>query len=240
MDEERAGLAGELGWLLAGERQRRGMSQAELARRAGLPQQQVSRFESGRRTVTSTVADRLFGELGLRLRVAAEAAGGGLDAEIEKVRADLSGRQNMVLADLRLLSTRHQPRFTCLFDGEGAALLQGVPVAARRLDLLVAEGDLDGLAGWVERVGLRRYDERSREFGWGDPDPRTPGPLRWGNGLVELAVRLVAELPPPVLVTVPGFGAGEEHRAAVRALPAVEADFPAVARVLSRLRAAGR
>ncbi|BCJ72149.1 hypothetical protein CS0771_16930 [Catellatospora sp. IY07-71] len=238
MDEERAGLAGELGWLLAGERQRRGMSQAELARRVGLPQQQVSRFESGRRTVTSTVADRLFGELGLQLRVAVEAAGSGLDAEIEKVRAGLSGRQNMVLADLRLLSTRHRPGFAYLLDGEGAALLQGVPVVARRLDLLVAEGEVDALAEWVRRVGLRRYDERSGELGWGDPDPRAAGPLRWGNGLVELAVRLVAELPPPVLVTVPGFGAGEEHRAAVRALPEVEADFPVVARVLSRLRAA--
>jgi hypothetical protein len=170
--------------------------------------------------------------------VAVEAAGSGLDAEIEKVRADLSGRQRMLLADLRLLSTRHQPRFACLIDGEGAALLHGVPVAARCLELLVAEAEVDVLADWIMKVGLRRYDERWRELGWGDPDPRVAGPLRWGNGLVELAVRLVAELPPPVLVTVPGFGAGAEHRAAVRSLTEVEADFPAVARVLSRLRAA--
>ncbi|GAA1638321.1 helix-turn-helix domain-containing protein [Catellatospora bangladeshensis] len=237
MDDE-ARLERQLGSLLQHERVRRGMSQEQLAARSGVPRQQITRFEGGRRAVTSTLADRLFGELGLQLRVAVEAAGSGLDAEIEKVRAGLSGRQSMVLADLRLLSTRHRPGFAYLLDGEGAALLQGVPVAARRLDLLVAEVEVDALAEWILRVGLRRYDERWRELGWGDPDPRTAGPLWWGNGLVELAVRLVAELPPPVLVTVPGFGAGEEHRAAVRALPEVEADFPAVARVLSRLRAA--
>lgn len=236
MDDE-ARLERQLGSLLQNERQRRGLTQDQLATRAGVPRQQVTRFEVGQRAVTSTLADRLFGELGLQLRVAVEAAGSGLDAEIEKVRADLAARQHMVLADLRLLSARHRPGFAWLLDGEGAALLQGVPVAARRIDLLVAAGEVDGLAEWVVRVGLRRYDERAREFGWGDPDPRAAGPLRWSNGMVELAVWLVAELPPPVLVTVPGFAAGEEHRAAVRALTEVEADFPAVARVLSRLRA---
>ncbi|MEV4411195.1 helix-turn-helix transcriptional regulator [Catellatospora sp. NPDC049609] len=232
--EER--LAWQLGLLLQTARARSGISQAQLAERAGLPKQQVSRFEQGRRAVTSTLVDRLFGELGLRVRVEVEAAGAGLGAEIEKVRADLAVRQNMLFANLRLLNARHQPRFGHLLDGEGAALLQGVPVAARRIDLLVAEAEVDALAEWITSVGLRRYDERWGELGWSDPDPRLPGPLRWGNGLVEVAVRLVGELPPPVLVTIPGFGAGEEHRAAVRALPEVEADFPAVARVLRRLR----
>lgn len=229
-------LAGQLGWLLQDQRQRRGWSQQHLASRAAVSQQQVSRFERGSKGTTSGLAERLFAELGLRLRVEVEAAGAALDETIDRVRAESAVLQRMVLADLRLLAVRNEPRFSHVLDGAAAALLQGVPIAAGRIDLLVAEGQVDLLAQWIHRVpGLLRRDERLRDFSRYDLDPRDAGPLWWGTDLVELRVRLVAELPPPVLVTV-AEADGEEHRVAVRASPEVEVDFPEVARVLRRLR----
>ncbi|GAA1400259.1 helix-turn-helix domain-containing protein [Catellatospora coxensis] len=237
VDERQETLAGQLGWLLQDRRQRRGWSQHQLAERAAISQQQVSRFERGAHGTTAGLADRLFAPLGLRLKVDVEAADGPLDEAIDRVRADLVERQRMVLADFRLLAVLGAPRFGHVIDGTAAALLQGVPVAAKRIDLLVAEDELELLAEWIYRVpGLRRRDERFRDFSRYDIDPRDAGPLWWRTALVELRVRLVAELPRPVLVTVAEDG-GDEHRVAVRALPAVEADFAEVARVLRRLRA---
>lgn len=235
--EERARLASQLGFLLQLERERRGVTQDELAVRAGVSQQSVSRFESGRRRVSTVLADELFGKLGLQLRVEVEAAGSHLDTAIEQVRAALAVRQSMVFADLRLLQSRNPATFGYLLDGAAAALLQGVPIAAGRIDLLIAQAEVDVLAEWIRRAALLRRDERSREFTRYDVDPREPGPLWWGNRFVQLKVRLVPELPAAVLVTVAAAG-GDEHRVPVRALPEVEVDFPAVARVLRRLRAA--
>ncbi|MFC7764128.1 helix-turn-helix domain-containing protein [Catellatospora bangladeshensis] len=150
MDDE-ARLERQLGSLLQHERVRRGMSQEQLAARSGVPRQQITRFEGGRRAVTSTLADRLFGELGLQLRVAVEAAGSGLDAEIEKVRAGLSGRQSMVLADLRLLSTRHRPGFAYLLDGEGRRCCRGAGGGAAARS--AGGGGRGGRAGRVDPAG---------------------------------------------------------------------------------------
>ncbi|WP_196278983.1 helix-turn-helix domain-containing protein [Catellatospora vulcania] len=235
MDEGEAMLARRLGSLLRTERERRGISQEAFAAGAGVAQQQLSRFERGARPITSTLADRMFGVLGLQLRVDVEASGGHRDAAIEGVRAELVERQRGVFADLQLFALR-APRFGYVIDGAAAALLQGVPVPAPRIDLLVAEGELDALAEWVQFSSARRYDEKRRDFLRYDTDPRDPGPRWWRTAHAEVKVRLVATLPPPVLVTVTVGGDGEEHRAAVRALPAVEGDFPEVARVLRRLR----
>ncbi|WP_144123060.1 helix-turn-helix transcriptional regulator [Catellatospora sichuanensis] len=236
MADDEARLDRQLGFLLQRERERRGVTQEGLAERAGVTRQSVSRFESGRRRGSTLLADRLFAGLGLQLRVDVEAAGAHRDEMIEKVRDELPQRRAMVVADMALLSVLHRPGFAYLFDGECVALLHGVPVAASGLDLMVAEHEVEQLAGWVHQVGVRRYDAKARDFVWRDLDPRAAGPLRWHSGLIEFRVRLVAVLPPPVLLAVPGFAEGEEHRVAVRALPAVEADFPEVARVLSRLR----
>lgn len=235
MDEEPADLAGRLGLPLRQERERRGLTQAGLAARAGVTQMSVSRFESGRRRVSTALADQLFEPLGPQVRVDVEAPGARVDAAIDELRGGPAGRQRAIIADLGLFALRG-PRFGYVFDGAAAALLQGVPVVASRIDLLVAEAEVDGLAAWIRLAPAKRYDETWRDFSRYDTDPRDAGPLWWRTGSVEVKVRLVAELPAPVLVTVAEAG-GDEHRVAVRALPAVEADFAEVARVLRRLRA---
>lgn len=61
------------GGLLALARRSLRMTQAQLARKAGMPQSQVARFESGRGDVQLGTARRLFEALGLELVVSAAA-----------------------------------------------------------------------------------------------------------------------------------------------------------------------
>lgn len=61
------------GGLLALARRSLRMTQAQLARRAGMPQSQVARFESGRGDAQLGTARRLFSALGLELVVSAAA-----------------------------------------------------------------------------------------------------------------------------------------------------------------------
>ncbi|MEU5996064.1 helix-turn-helix transcriptional regulator [Spirillospora sp. NPDC047418] len=73
-DEVRAGrdearLAFELGNAVRERRLALGLTQAELAKRAGLTQPALSRLESGGPTPTIGVLDRLAHALGARLRV---------------------------------------------------------------------------------------------------------------------------------------------------------------------------
>lgn len=56
--------------LLAEARRRAGVTQAELARRAGLPRSVVNAYERGHREPGTEALARLLAALGLRLRVA--------------------------------------------------------------------------------------------------------------------------------------------------------------------------
>ncbi|MDI1461958.1 helix-turn-helix transcriptional regulator [Catellatospora sp. KI3] len=230
MKAEQASLARRLGRLLRDERERRGLSQQELALRAEVSQQHISRMESGRRSVSSAYADRIFGLLGLQLRVEVEAAGSHLDEVVANAAANLRNLQFQQVCDIHLLTVRAPGGLRYVLDGPCAAVLQGVPVEARHVDMLMAEADVEVLAAWMLRKALPRWDERTREFSGYLIDPRDPGPLRWGDGMVELRVRLVPELPRPVLVEFDG------ELLPVRPLPAVESDHPEVAWVLGRLR----
>ena len=59
----------ELGRSVRERREALGMTQAQLARKAGLQQPAVARFEAGGTMPTLPVLERLAGALGLRLRV---------------------------------------------------------------------------------------------------------------------------------------------------------------------------
>ena len=65
------------GELLRTVRQRRGLTQADLARRAGTSQPVVSAYEHGRRDPTFGTLERLVGAAGERLRISAMVATGG-------------------------------------------------------------------------------------------------------------------------------------------------------------------
>jgi transcriptional regulator with XRE-family HTH domain len=63
--------------LLRSVRQRRGLTQAALARRAGTSQPVISAYEHGRRDPTVGTLERLIDAAGERLRIDARAATGG-------------------------------------------------------------------------------------------------------------------------------------------------------------------
>jgi uncharacterized protein len=63
--------------LLRTVRRRRGLTQADLARRAGTSQPVISAYEHGRRDPTFGTLERLVEAAGEHLRIGAEAANGG-------------------------------------------------------------------------------------------------------------------------------------------------------------------
>src|ERR1700752_2287290 len=63
--------------LLRSVRQRRGLTQAQLARRAGASQPVVSAYEHGRRDPTFRTLERLIEAAGERLQIGAALAPGG-------------------------------------------------------------------------------------------------------------------------------------------------------------------
>jgi hypothetical protein len=67
----------EPGELLRSVRRRRGLTQADLARRAGTSQPVISAYEHGRRDPTFGTLDRLVGAAGEQLRIGAEVGAGG-------------------------------------------------------------------------------------------------------------------------------------------------------------------
>jgi transcriptional regulator with XRE-family HTH domain len=223
-------LAARVGQLLQDERARRLMSQAALAERAGTTQQRVSLIERGTAQPTTALLDRLFAVLNLQVRVEPEPLGAGQDGEIDKFAR--------LTEDERVKWFRHYDRrFDQLGDlpyvlgGRLAAFLQGVPIGADRLDLVVAESDLDRFADWFERVYCHRWNERWGEYGGLSVDPREPGlPLRWMVGYDEVRLEIMPALPASVTVCC------GERRLPVRPLVDLEREHSDIRRLMRRVR----
>ncbi|OLB81723.1 MAG: hypothetical protein AUI14_02460 [Actinobacteria bacterium 13_2_20CM_2_71_6] len=114
-----------------------------------------------------------------------------------------------------------------------AARRDGVPLKTRSLSVTVAERDVDDLARWLRSIpNAIRWNPRWEDFdpGW-NPDPRTPGEMRWWISFGDIRVSLVPELPEPVRIRI-----GDEEFP-VRPLDQIADADPAVARVLKRVRA---
>lgn len=226
-----ATLARRIGRLLRLERERVGWTQRGLARRAATSQQCVSRVERGVAAPTTAVIERLFGALGQQLRLDVEPLDADLDDGIDLARSQDPEVVASQLTNLGFL-LRRAAGLRYVIDGELAALLHGVPIRTQRYDLAVAQDDLAALSNWVcTSFNWLRWNERWRDFSGYDVDPMRPGPLRWMTPYGEMRVRLLPELPPPVLIVVAGRGWP------VRPLPAVEGDDSFVARVAARARA---
>ena len=191
-------LRGRLGLLLQGERARAGITQRQLAGRAGVEQAWVCRVERGKAAVRVRDVERLFAALGVRLVVAAVGDGGGDPAVVD---ADVvRGGEGAVV--LHSAVSVFRPVLTAfagvphLLGGRFAALAQGLPVVPGWVDVVVAGGELDAVRRVMGGLPLRRWCERWQEFRGFDPDPGGEGPRRWSvAGLCELRVEVVGELP---------------------------------------------
>ncbi|MGW4462918.1 helix-turn-helix domain-containing protein [Micromonospora sp. NPDC004704] len=228
-------LAGQLGHLLRTEREAAGLTQARLAVRAGVSQQSLSRFESGRLAPTTTVVERLFDALGKQLRLEVEERDADLDAAIDAI-SEYEGIESdhveMCLDDLNMMHRRAPDGLVYLIDGRLAAVLQGVPIRPTRVEVAIAEDDLPRLDDWIYAIpNCRRWVERWRDFSGYDISPLRPGPLRWASTSGELCVRLLPRLPDAVPIR------SRDRELAVRPLVEVERDDPQIARIAARVRA---
>jgi transcriptional regulator with XRE-family HTH domain len=224
-------LAKRLGRILAIERQKAHMTQDTLARRAGVARQQVSRFETGATEATTRLVETLFGTLGLQLRLDVEQIDSELDEEIAKARKDGPELLERTLANWAFHWRMTDKPFPVVIDGPFAAQLQGVPILAKGLDIIMKERDADLLTYWLRRMnGPRRWDERWREYRNYDSNARNPGPMRWHTGFVELAVKVADELPETVPIRC------GEQTLAVRPVHEVAEDYSDVRRVIARDR----
>lgn len=112
------------GGLLALARRSLRMTQAQLAKRAGMPQSQVARFEAGRGDCQLGTARRLFSALGLELVVSA-AAKTPLRKLLEaRIRAAARKRVARVAATMALERQEPDARSLRALEDEEAARLR--------------------------------------------------------------------------------------------------------------------
>jgi transcriptional regulator with XRE-family HTH domain len=222
-------LSETVGYLLANERVKAGLSQARLARRLGTSQQWLSKVERGATNVGLRGVQRILAELGRQLKVEAVALGSDLDPEIERNLAlnDEDRAWNVEQFGSLLGRLEGVPYAV---TGHVGAFVQGLPVSARWIDLVVTRAGLDALAEVISGTFSSRWNPRFHEWGGVTLDPREPGAMRWQIYASEVRVRVVTRLPPTIDVR---FG---ERTLPVVPLTTIEQEDPWLARVGARWR----
>jgi len=146
--------------LLRDARDRAGMSQAELARNAGVDASLISQYERGRRAPGVAMLDRLVAAAGLQLRVELEPLGADIDARVRKAMArspeERAGLTEYVYRGL----VEWLDGVPFVVEGLAAALLQGTPVDVRRVDIRLPDEDA------YSNAFRRRSVHAGGEFGW--------------------------------------------------------------------------
>jgi transcriptional regulator with XRE-family HTH domain len=187
-------------------RTRANLSQRELAERLGLTQSTLSGWERGTRQPTVTSMEQLAAAVGYRLTWDLTSIDAELDESIDEL-AQLSVKERL---------RRGPALFDCwigylapldyLVDGATAALIQGAPVHACCLDLVLARRSLQE---FVQVLSLkahgRRWNEARQDWVWEEPDPQHREPVRWWTAYGEITVQIVEELPEPLHLTYGDF-----------------------------------
>jgi predicted nucleotidyltransferase/DNA-binding XRE family transcriptional regulator len=141
--------------LIRDARRAAGLSQAELARRAGTSQPAIARYESGDTSPSVVTLDRLLRAAGRRLELSAEPIGRAHDASSARMRK-LRAQRREILA----LARAHGARNVRIFG----SVARGDDTPTSDIDLLVDAGD-DYWAGLAMLSDLRaaiseQIDER--------------------------------------------------------------------------------
>jgi transcriptional regulator with XRE-family HTH domain len=156
-------------------RRRAGLSQAELAARAGTTQSAIARLERGRASASFRRVSELVEACGLELRVHL--------APLPPLPASSPVLPEDLRALLREVAGRELP---ALVAGDAAAVLHGVAVEAATLTLVPADGrrELEAIAAMLDAVHARlRVDGGSLPF------ERDPASLA-STGRLELVTSL--------------------------------------------------
>jgi len=218
-----------LGQTVRRQRELRCLTQQQLAERSGVSQGAIARIEGGRRGASLPAVERLLAALGVQLTVGVEP----LDAHIDAAIAELASAS---LAD-RIADTdtdRIMDRLGSIpyvFDGPTAALLQGAPVPADAVDVVLAWQDADAFTEWLTANYGQRWHARWQQFGYLPLDPREPGEHRWQTIRGEIRARFCDDLPASIDVK------HGDRTYRVVPLADIDIDDPRVARLLGRYRA---
>jgi transcriptional regulator with XRE-family HTH domain len=172
----------ELGVLVRRFRLEAGLSGAELARRAGVPQPSVSRAESGRRLADVAVVERLIFALGLDSEAASSLVAMAQQAYVEPATPRVDSGVSMVPGHYRRLAAgaRQVRSFASAM----------IPIQLRTLEYMRAAAENRGQADdWHELARLLDDPDRSFTFVVTEGALRTwPGSVQVGDQLDRVLV----------------------------------------------------
>jgi len=171
----------DAGEVIRDARDRRCVSQLELARRLGVTRSTVARWERGVTTITTLRLDEVLAAMGYGSRVTLLRARDSPDLEIDLLRAMEPGDRIGAAHGLQpFLWSRHG----LVLDGPVAGLLQGVPTDSDEVVVLVTQERLPGVQHAL--------------VGWTTPIPGAPpfaGEFAYRTAAGRLLVRVVDEMP---------------------------------------------
>jgi transcriptional regulator with XRE-family HTH domain len=208
------------------------MSQGRAAQHLGATQQWISQVEHGIIAPTTDTIERLFAIFDLKVTLDVEATGTDLDTlddEIDEV-ISLSDDERLAVVDSYRYAFDELAQMPWVLSGRLGAFIQGAPVRVIRLDLAVAEPDLDRLARVFDCRECARWNERLGDYYGAPVHPRLPGPMRWLFGPNELRLEVADRLPASITVSVAG------RYLPVRPLADIEARHPRIATLMRRTR----
>jgi transcriptional regulator with XRE-family HTH domain len=133
-----------------------GLTQAEVAQRAGVTQQTVALYEGGKRQPSVAMLTRLVAGCGLKLdwRLTPE-AGLADQPTLELLAKTPLERLTPAMADSLTALIREARDLDVLVAGKTAARMQGAFIRVYEIELLVDEQvDLDVLGGYLLRAGV--------------------------------------------------------------------------------------
>jgi transcriptional regulator with XRE-family HTH domain len=223
-------LAEAVGSILVAERSRAQLSQAQLAERAGVSQQWLSRLERGAVNSSFATVQRILAVLGKQLRVEAVPLRAEVDIDIDRGLA-LREEERAVDIGLHRILLDRLSGINFAIAGRLAAFAQGAPMSSPSwIDIVVASKDLDALADVMAKSFCMRWNPKWEDWGHGSTDPREPGVPRWQFGLSDMRLHIVDELPPTIEVRV------GEHVLRVVPVADIERDDPWLHRLMTRWR----
>ncbi|MFY1617739.1 helix-turn-helix domain-containing protein [Micromonospora sp. WMMD736] len=222
-------LGNLLGTALRQQRQRRELSQRQLAGLAEVSQAAVARIERGERSPGIPALERLFAAMDVQLVVAVEPLDAHLDARIDELAARPIGERIDELGLDEVLD--RLPDLPQVLTGGTAALLQGAPVPVDAVEIALRWEDSKRFTAWLEANYGQRWNARWEEFGGVWLEPEEPGEHRWSTRYGEIRATMCDELPETIEVR----HGGRDYRV----VPLVELELtePRAADLLRRYRA---
>jgi transcriptional regulator with XRE-family HTH domain len=227
--------------MLRAARRRSGLSQSEVAQRAGVHHTMVSAYERGRRTPGMTTFKRLLAAAGSELAIELVSAGSSVDDRITHALAQSAEARIDRFAEAlhQVIGLLAQTRLAV--NGLAAAALHGVPVDVERIDLLLANepNAPEAAATALLRNGVMVWAEQLLRFTHMPAAPhlvmRAADPSLWWFPLWEVQVEIT--LCPPERLARAQLVPLRDTQVPVIGLWDLQVNDPAAADLIERTRA---